>query len=119
TFNTNATIGGSSSSTLSGSYEYSVINSKNNINYTYSGNLSSNNTTFYYDFVTPGKYTVTVTYKVNGTNNTVLTQTETYYVIYNDLTISARTLNPNLGTTDTLSVNNDQVYSSGSNPTYQ
>ncbi|MBR4486891.1 hypothetical protein IKS57_06205, partial [bacterium] len=121
TFNTTGILNASNSSTLTGTYEYSVTNTTNNINYTYSGTLSSNSTIFNYDFITPGNYTVTVTYKVDGIGDTLVTQTETYNVICNEVSIKPETLNPRLGTCDTLSVNNNQFYSSTSAyiPTYQ
>ncbi|MBR4486773.1 hypothetical protein IKS57_05545, partial [bacterium] len=111
-----------------GNYSYSIVNEDANINYSNSGNFSGDNTIFSYDFNQPGKYVITVKYSLNQDNVnantkdisvTCINKTVTYYVYYNKLTISATSLNPDLGTTDTLSVNNSKVYYSTTGATYQ
>ncbi|MBR4486440.1 hypothetical protein IKS57_03680 [bacterium] len=56
---------------------------------------------------------------MNSTKNITLTQTKTYYVICNKVLINAQNLNPTLGSSDMLTVNNTQFYSPNKYATYQ
>ncbi|MBQ5500972.1 MAG: hypothetical protein IIT81_02020, partial [Mycoplasmataceae bacterium] len=108
--------------TYSGSISFNVSdeNNKNIGMYEYNNITNKSTNPWYtYFFYAPGKYEITFEYTINEPVSETIVQT--YYVIYNEISISASTNNPLLGTSDTLSINTSKIYStySDSDVTYQ
>ena len=116
-FNTTATIQNplSTITSYSGNYTYSVLNKTTNQTLNFSGSLNSNSNIFNYYFYIPGQYEITVQFNLNNVAGKNLTRTQTFYVNYNQITISASNSNPTLGSSDTLSVNNSNVFENTTN----
>ncbi|MBO6073081.1 hypothetical protein J6P59_05715 [bacterium] len=87
--------------------------------YDYYDISNTSNPSYTYFFYAPGKYEITFEYTINKPVSETIVQT--YYVIYNEISITASTNNPLLGTLDTLSINTSKIYStySDSDVTYQ
>ena len=83
-----------------------------------SASLIGDEAMFNYLFDEPGQYTITVTYSVPNLDGT-LSQSETYYVNYNQVAITASNTNPKVGSTVTLSANNDGMHVATTDATYQ
>ena len=125
TFQTSATtIAGNVTSTtftnngsaLNASCTYTIMNGSNTV---ISGGTIYNDQGFFsFDFTEPGQYKIEVTYSipnVGGTKSSV----ETYYVNYNQVAVSVPNNNPKVGSTVTLSANNNNMYASTTDATYQ